>query len=291
MFNFLYKIISTPFGFVMRWIFQFVGSYGWSIILFSLLAKLLTLPLTLKQKRDMMSVQALQPKIQKIQKTYGKDKQRMNEEMQNLYDQEGVSPMTGCGSTLVIFPIMIGLYGVISQPLTYFMQLSSAEISKIAERLNYTLSGNAYTNQIGLAGVLHDSFAKVADISDKLLKVNFRFGPLDLASTPSLKEFSILWLIPILSCLTALGMSIVTQYFTKKNNPMQASAPGQKQSTMMMYVLTPAMSLYFSFILPAGLGIYWIANNVFTAIQEAVISTIMYRKKALSEQTKDKDKE
>jgi len=289
MFNFLYKIISTPFGFVMRWIFQFVGSYGWSIILFSLLAKLLTLPLTLKQKRDMMSVQALQPKIQKIQKTYGKDKQRMNEEMQNLYDQEGVSPMTGCGSTLVIFPIMIGLYGVISQPLTYFMQLSSAEISKIAERLNYTLSGNAYTNQIGLAGVLHDSFAKVADISDKLLKVNFRFGPLDLASTPSLKEFSILWLIPILSCLTALGMSIVTQYFTKKNNPMQASAPGQKQSTMMMYVLTPVMSLYFSFILPAGLGIYWIANNVFTAIQEAVISTIMYRKKALSEQTKDKE--
>lgn len=289
MFNFLYKLISTPFGYAMRWIFQFVGSYGLSIILFSLLAKLLTLPLTIKQKRDMLSVQALQPKIQKIQKTYGKDKQRMNEEMQNLYDQEGVSPMTGCGSTLIIFPIMIGLYGVISQPLTYFMQLSASEITKIADRLNYVMSGNAYTSQIGLAGVLHENFDKVADISDKLLKVDFNFGPLNLAATPSLKEFSVLWLIPILSCLTALGMSFVTQYYSKKNNPVQTQMPGQKQSSMMMYVLTPAMSLYFSFILPAGLGIYWIANNVFSALQEVILSGIVMKKKQKNNPLKDAD--
>lgn len=289
MFNFLYKLISTPFGYAMRWIFQLVGSYGWSIILFSLLAKLLTLPLTFKQKRDMMATQALQPKIQKIQKTYGKDKQRMNEELQNLYDQEGVSPMSGCGSTLIIFPIMIGLYGVISQPLTYFMQLTSDEIAKIAERLNYVISGNAYTSQIGLAGMLHDNFAKVADISDKLLKVDFNFGPLNLAATPSLHEFNALWIIPVLSCLTALGMSLVTQYYNKKNNPVQTQMPGQKQSNMMMYILTPAMSLYFSFVLPAGLGIYWIANNVFTAIQEAVLSNIMYKKKKTPSKTSESD--
>ncbi|MEA5038971.1 MAG: YidC/Oxa1 family membrane protein insertase [Clostridiaceae bacterium] len=289
MFNFLYKLISTPFGYAMRWIFQLVGSYGWSIILFSLLAKLLTLPLTFKQKRDMMATQALQPKIQKIQKTYGKDKQRMNEELQNLYDQEGVSPMSGCGSTLIIFPIMIGLYGVISQPLTYFMQLTSDEIAKIAERLNYVISGNAYTSQIGLAGMLHDNFAKVADISEKLLKVDFNFGPLNLAATPSLHEFNALWIIPVLSCLTALGMSLVTQYYNKKNNPVQTQMPGQKQSNMMMYILTPAMSLYFSFVLPAGLGIYWIANNVFTAIQEAVLSNIMYKKKKTPSKTSESD--
>lgn len=279
MFNFLYKVLSTPFGYVMRWIFQFIGSYGWSIVLFSLLAKLLTLPLTIKQKRNMAAVQALQPKIQKIQKTYGKDKQRLNEEMQNLYDQEGVSPMTGCGSTLLIFPIMIGLYGVISQPLTYFMQLSSAEITKIADRLSYTMTGNAYTQQIGLAGLIHENFDKVADISDKLLKVDFHFGPFDLATTPSIKEFGVLWLIPVLSCLTALAMSFVTQYFNKKNNPAAAEAPGAKQSNMMMYFLSPAMSLYFSFILPAGLGIYWIANNIFTALQEAIIGFILLKKK------------
>ena len=287
MFNLLYQLISTPFGYVMRWIFQFVGSYGWAIVIFSLLAKLLTLPLTLKQKRQMAATAALQPKIQKIQKTYGKDKQRMNEELQNLYDQEGVSPMSGCGSTLLLFPIMIGLYGVISQPLTYFMQLTADEIAAVAERLNYTMTGNAFTSQIGLAGVMHDNFDKVADISDKLLKVNFNFGPFDLAATPNFKDLSILWLIPLLSGLTALAMSLVTQYFTRKNNPAAADAPGAKQSNMMMYFLSPAMSLYFSFVLPAGLGIYWIANNVFTALQEFIISTVMLKKKQKTEELSD----
>ena len=140
MYEFLYKIISTPFGYVMRWIYMVVGNYALSLFLFALLVKVLMLPLTFKQKRSALEMQRINPMIQKIQKTYARDQRRMQEEMQNLYDREGVSPMSGCGTMLLIFPIMIGLYGVIIQPLTYFMQLTGDQIAQIAELLNCSQS-------------------------------------------------------------------------------------------------------------------------------------------------------
>ena len=100
MYEFLYKIISTPFGYVMRWIYMVVGNYALSLFLFALLVKVLMLPLTFKQKRSALEMQRINPMIQKIQKTYARDQRRMQEEMQNLYDREGVSPMSGCGTML-----------------------------------------------------------------------------------------------------------------------------------------------------------------------------------------------
>ena len=137
MYQFLYRIISTPFGYVMRFIYEFVGNYALSLFLFALLVKVLMLPMTIKQKRTMMEQQRIQPMIQKIQKTYARDQRRMQEELQNLYDREGISPMAGCGSMLLTFPILIGLYGVIIQPLTYFMQVNADQISQICQILNF----------------------------------------------------------------------------------------------------------------------------------------------------------
>ena len=87
MYQFLYRIISTPFGYVMRFIYEFVGNYALSLFLFALLVKVLMLPMTIKQKRTMMEQQRIQPMIQKIQKTYARDQRRMQEELQNLYDR------------------------------------------------------------------------------------------------------------------------------------------------------------------------------------------------------------
>lgn len=278
MWNFLYELISTPFGYVMRFIYSFVGSYGLSIILFSLLIKLLTMPLTIKQKKSMLKMQRIQPKVARIQKQYGKDRERMNQELQMLYDKEDVSPMGGCGTTLLMFPLLIGVYGVVSQPLTYFLQLSSSEIASIAERLNYTMGANAYTNQIGLAGQIFENFDLVSNISDKLMKVDFNFGFLDLSLTPSMKDPSILWLIPILSCLTAFAMAFVQQWIQKRNTPVTKNNT-MAQSNKMMLFMMPLMSLWFGFILPCGLGVYWIANNVFSALQEYLLQKFMVEKK------------
>lgn len=266
MYQFLYKIFSTPFGYVMRYIYQFVGDYALAIFLFALLVKVLMMPLNMKSKRAMMAVQRLNPKIQQIQKTYGRDQRRMNEELQKLYEKEGVSPMSGCGTQLIILPIMIGLYGVVIQPLTYFMQLTAAQISEIATRLGYEMTG--YTSQIGLAGLIHDNFDKVADISSRLLKVDFHLGPIDLTQTANFRQPSILWIIPLLSGLTALLFSLMQQ----KLNQNQLGGEQAQSTGKTMLLVMPLMSLWFSFMLPNALGIYWISNNILSAVQELLLN-------------------
>ena len=267
MYEFLYKIISTPFGYVMRWIYMVVGNYALSLFLFALLVKVLMLPLTFKQKRSALEMQRINPMIQKIQKTYARDQRRMQEEMQNLYDREGVSPMSGCGTMLLIFPIMIGLYGVIIQPLTYFMQLTGDQIAQIAELLNYQIGGN-YHYQIELATLIYENFDKVAHVAGNLMQVNFSLGPISMAAKPTFSQVSVLWLLPIVSGATSYLMSWLQQ----KMIPMQQSNPQMQGSNKMMMLMMPLMSIWFGFMLPVGLTWYWICNNVLAAVQEVLMS-------------------
>ena len=267
MYEFLYKIISTPFGYVMRWIYMVVGNYALSLFLFALLVKVLMLPLTFKQKRSALEMQRINPMIQKIQKTYARDQRRMQEEMQNLYDREGVSPMSGCGTMLLTFPIMIGLYGVIIQPLTYFMQLTGDQIAQIAELLNYQIGGN-YHYQIELATLIYENFDKVAHVAGNLMQVNFSLGPISMAAKPTFSQVSVLWLLPIVSGATSYLMSWLQQ----KMNPMQQSNPQMQGSNKMMMLMMPLMSIWFGFMLPVCLTWYWICNNVLAAVQEVLMS-------------------
>lgn len=269
------SIIATPFGYVMRFIYELVGNYGLSIFLFALLAKIIILPLTIKSKRSMIDMQRIQPKMLELQKKYGKDKQKYAEKVQELYDNEGVSMSAGCLPQLITLPIMLGLYYVISQPLTYFMQLTADEITAIADTLNYTMTGG-YTSQIGLAGLMHENFDRISGISDKIMQVDFHFLGIDLAATPSFKVLNLLWLIPILSGLTAFLYSFISQ---KLNKSISGSVQNPQTQSMngMMYIMMPAMSVYFGFILPAGLGIYWISNNLLMIAQEYILTRLLYK--------------
>lgn len=271
------NIFAVPFGYVMRFIYQFVGNYGLSIILFSLLAKLIMIPVSVKQKRTMMKTQSIQPKIQQLQKQYGKDQERLNRELQELYEREGASPTAGCGTTLITFPIMLGLYYVISQPLTYFMRLTTESIERIAALLNFKLD-TGYGAQVPLAGEIFSHFDRLVGEFPSLIRVDYNFLGVNLAATPSIKEFSILWLIPLISGLTALLMAWVQQRQQKKANP-QSGKDAMASASLMTMLMMPVMSLIFGFMLPAGLGLYWIANNVFSALQEFILSQYFLSKK------------
>lgn len=270
-------IIAVPFGYIMRLIYEIIGNYGLSIIAFSLLAKLVMLPFSIKTKKSMLDMQRIQPKLNELQRKYGKDQQKLSMEMQKLYQEEGVSPFGSCLPTLITFPIMIGLYYVISKPLTYFMGLSAAEITTLGEILG-VVSENAYTMEIQIAGLISQNFDAVAHVSEKLMNVDFNFFGLNLATTPSFKEFGLMWLIPILSGVTAYLLSNITM-------KMQGTDMAQNSSTSTMKYMMPLMSVYFGFILPAGLGVYWIANNVFSALQEVLLGIFMKPKQIMGDFT------
>ncbi|MBE6994866.1 MAG: YidC/Oxa1 family membrane protein insertase, partial [Ruminococcaceae bacterium] len=180
----LFGLIATPLGYVMEYIYKFMGNYGYSIIAFALLAKFIMLPLSIKQKRSMITTQRLQPKLAELQKKYSNDREKYAEEAQRLYDDYGASPMGGCGTSLLTLPIMLGLYYVVTQPLTYMMHLSGTEVSALAEAMD--VATNRFGYQLSLAGMFADNFAKLSAICDKIFPIDFTFYGFDLTATPSL---------------------------------------------------------------------------------------------------------
>ncbi len=111
--------IATPFGLFLRYIYDFVNNYGWSIVIFTIIVKILLLPLTLKQSQSMKKMQELNPKLKEIQKKYAKDKQKMNEKTMELYKKENVNPAGGCLPLLIQFPVLIALFQVLREPQKY----------------------------------------------------------------------------------------------------------------------------------------------------------------------------
>jgi YidC/Oxa1 family membrane protein insertase len=128
-------LIVQPIAFLLRGLYGFVHNYGVAILLFAVAAKLVLLFFSFKGKRGMLQQQRLQPKIAELQKKYGKDKQKMQQEQANLYQKEGVSMFGGCIWALIPFPLIIALYGAVRQPLTYIMQIPPSDVTVISETL------------------------------------------------------------------------------------------------------------------------------------------------------------
>lgn len=180
--------ICVPFAWVLRTFYELTGSYGWALVLFTIVVKLITLPFQMKSKKSMMRMNLFQPKVKEIQTKYANNPTRMNEEMQLLYTQEGVNPMSGCLWSFLPFPILIALYSIIRQPLSRFMMLSKdvvTEITTLATTLGYNaeLVRKGY-EEIGLAKFISDNFADFSGKFDGLLNVNYNFLGLDLTVMP-----------------------------------------------------------------------------------------------------------
>ncbi len=271
--NIFVLLIVRPCAWILRRIYDLIGSYGWSIILFQLLAKIVLLPMSIKSKKGMMETQRLQPKLQELEKRYKNDKEKYQQEMAKLYQAEGVSPMAGCLPMLLTFPIMIGLYWPISQPLTYLMNLTADQISQIRDILQLTTT--THQSEISVAQAMFENFDLIKGVSSNIIRMDFTFLGMNLGEVPSWRNpTSLLFLIPVLSGLTSFGLTKLTNWLQYKST---GNMPEGQDGTMML--MMPLMSVWFGFTLPAGLGVYWIASNITAALQEVFLYVYFEKKK------------
>mgnify|MGYP000889324292 CR=1 FL=1 len=276
------SIILKPFAWLLLTLYNLVNNYGLALILFSLVVKIVLLYFSAKSKKGMMKTTRLQPKKKEIEKKHAGNKAKLNEELMKLYKENDVKPMSGCLWSLIPFPILIGLYSVIRLPLTHLMGLNQAQIDKVASvlaDLGYEASSGAYA-QITMAQQVFDNFEKVKAVVPEVIKLDFSFLGLNLAQTPSIKfitdpsvPFSWqtfgLFLIPLVSAFFAWLSSKVA---------MKTGGTVQQENTAGMMLMGPIMSLWIGFIMPAGLGIYWIANSVFAIIQDLILGSYFKKK-------------
>ena len=127
------NIISNLLGQVLKFILDFGIGYGWSIIVFTIIVKLVLLPLTIKQTKSMKAMQEIQPKIKEIQEKYKGKPEKQNQEIMKVYQEAKINPMSGCLPLLIQFPILIGLYQVLRNPVTYKV-FDSVDKFKLADK-------------------------------------------------------------------------------------------------------------------------------------------------------------
>jgi len=285
----MFNAIAKPFGLLLMWLYESVGNYGIAVILFALIVKIILLPFQMRAKRSTMRMSRLQPRMQELQKKHGANRQKLNEEIQKMYREENVKPMSGCIWSMIPFPILIALYQAIRFPLTIMMGVPADTLTEggaiynMLQKLNYSTDMNVAYEQIAQAQFISrpENWPFFANLHEKLSQMDYSFLGLDLGTKPQLKilwegdwsdpntgKIALLLIIPLLAAVLTYLQSKISTKLTNNGDP---NDPQQRSAKSMLYMM-PLMTLYFAFIMPAALGVYWIAGSVFAIIQEIILN-------------------
>ncbi len=112
-------IIATPIGYLLMWIYRLVGNYGIALIILTVIVKCALYPLYAKQIKSTANMSDMSEKSKEIQRRYANDREKQNEEMQKLYAESGFNPLSGCLPMLIQFPIIMGLFTLLRNPVKY----------------------------------------------------------------------------------------------------------------------------------------------------------------------------
>ena len=297
-----YDILYVPFGYLFRILFSFVENYGLALVIFSVFFRVILLPSTIKQQKSSAKMTRLQPKLKRIKEKYQdynpqERQQKIQQETSELYQREGYSSMgAGCLPMLIQFPVLIGLYGIIREPLTYVLDLSEAAITALTEAA--TNLGLIVGNAVAYAeSILISNIDKIVEAAPELLtkysaeietirSFDFTVFGIDLGNIPSnvysamgiSKESILILAVPVLSCLTSLLTSLLTQIRQKKANPNMEN----QQMMGCMMIMMPVWSLFLTWKFPVGMGMYWILSNLIAFFQTLILGYIYAPRKTMA---------
>lgn len=302
--------IAYPLGQFLYFIYNTVAfhNYGFAIIIFTVIMKLVLLPLTVKQYRSNLKMQEIQPKIQEIQKRYKNDKEKLNQELMRVYQENKVNPAGGCLPLLVQMPIILSLYWVIMQPLKFMLRIPEKiiygavnaqnviaekglmQLFEIKERFGAEIQIINKFDPEKASGLLSiDIIEKIKDIGRGLYFLGINLSDRATYDTgllfgPEWRRYLPLLLFPIIGVITTYissKMSVPPTDQSQKGSNQQA--PGMSNS--MLYI-GPILTLIFSFQFPVGVILYWIVGYVFQIFQQMYINKYIYKKKGAKEVAK-----
>ena len=297
----LVDIVQVPFGYLLSWLYQLTTNYGVALIIFAIVLKLILLPATAKGKKSTMKMSRLTPRLQALQKKYAGDQQKLNEATQALYKEEGISMGGGCLWSLVPLLVLIPLYAVVRQPITYMLhetaEVAANIVSAIKEAVPGAFGKNQYYDQM-IAAPLLPQFAEelkgIVSNPDTLKGLNFNFLGIDLGLVPTFNVFKWevwnwanigLFLLPVLSA----GGQVLSMFISQRmNNSLVTDEKGLQdketaknsqanQSGKMMMYMMPLMSLWIGFTVPGALSLYWFIQGLVSTVADVYL-TKKYRK-------------
>lgn len=264
--------IAGILGALIRLIYDIVGqNYGLSIIIFTILTKILLFPITYKQSKAMDEMNKLAPLEKEIREKYKGNKEKMSEELMKVYEQHKVNPMGGCLPLLIQIPIILAMFYIVKQPLTYIIQTPVEQLQEYTQE--YLGKEEVTEKEIEAYEI---QIANKYDLIDmNFLGINFGDVPSNAFSKDEEEKASYFTLIvPVLS----LVFSILQTKLSQKNSNMTDE---QKEQQKTMNLMMPLLSAYISYIMPLALGIYWLLGNVLQMLTQWIVNIMLKKQKIM----------
>jgi len=294
---------ANIFGYVLKLLYDIVGNYGWAIILFSVIVKLIMIPISIKQQRTMKKNEKIQAELKQIQFKYKNEPEKLNQEMMALYKREGMNPFSGCLSSIIQIILLFSVFLLVRQPLTYMVKMDKEVISnmeKIVAEQNTNTKG-AY-EEIAVIQYIKGLDSEKSENKDKDFNIkeyvdqanlNMDFFGIDLTQVPSKNPTDIKTLIiPVLYVISSF-ISIKFSMSTAKKKEKEEKKlitdgtdkedekynPTEDMNKTMVWMM-PIMSVTIAIIAPLGLALYWLMNNILMIVERLVINKILNKEEA-----------
>jgi len=267
--------LASLFGAVVRLIYNLVGeNYGLSIIIFAVLTKVILFPLNLKQAKTMEDMKKISPMEQEIRKKYKGNNEKMGMEIQKLYSEHKINPMAGCLPALIQIPIVLAMFYIVKQPLTYIKQVPNEQIIEYVQEIvgedTEVTKAQIRNHEIEIANE-----KEIIDMD--FLGINFGDIPANSVNKNVDKKERPSYLTLIVPALSLVFSFIQNKITMKKNNLTEEQIEQQKTMNLML----PFLSAYISYIMPLALGIYWLIGNVCSFISQLLVEKLVKDKKIM----------
>ena len=268
--------LASLFGYLLNFIYDLVNNYGLAIIIFTIIIKLLMLPISIKQQKTMKKSVKIQEKVRQLQFKYKNNPEQLNKATIELYKSEKMSPFSGCLSAILQIVILLSVFFMVQSPLTYMKKVDEGLINQYKEEIKQNESGE--TNQTMYPEI---EIIKEKGSQDERVNINMEFLGLDLSSVPisNLSDFRV-YIIPVLYVISSFISIRISNTVTNKNKKEQeGEEPSEMEAILqanksMMYIM-PIMSVSISMVAPLGLALYWLISNVLMVVEKLILNKVM----------------
>lgn len=300
----MFEFFANLFGYLLQFLYGLVNNYGVAIILFTVIIKLILLPLSIKQQRTMKKSTELQEKMKVIQFKYKSDPEKMNQEMMSLYKSENMSPFSGCLTAIVQLLLLLSIFYLVRSPLTFMEKIPQDNISHYVQQLQENgKSVSQVYPEIDL--IRESSWLKEQNPDDPnvdKLNLQMNFLGLDLSKVPqqNMTDYTV-YIIPvlyILSSFISIRMNAAMQAKKTKQNKAEKETKDIKidgttgkelvpqeeendemdavmQTNKMMSWMMPIMSISIAFVAPLGLALYWLISNILMIAERLILDKVI----------------
>jgi membrane protein insertase, yidC/oxa1 family len=289
--------LANIFGYLLNFIYQIVNNYGIAMIIFTIILKLIMLPISIKQQKTLKKSAKMQVKVKEIQEKYSNDQVRQSQELMDLYKRENMSPFSGCLSSIIQLIIVLSMFYLVSRPLTYMKHIDTDLLNQYTQEVAASTEGALRYPEIAIIKAMSDK--------DENIRINMDFFGLDLSDIPTqnYKDLKV-YIIPLLYVFTSfISIRLTTNLNkkkqeeknnkeelikenidkTKENNkeklPVKVEEKQEDKETdtmeemqRQMNFMMPVMAVSIALIAPLGLALYWLVSNLLMIIERLIIN-------------------